>query len=211
MNTAFFIDFDGTITSKDTAATMIQAFVKEIDYPAISQIITSWEQRLISTKQCANTLFHYFNADMNTMLGMLDTITIDQSFLRFIDTCITSGDRAYVLSDGFDLCIKTVFNKYGIDLPFYANTMVYDNGFAIECPYENPECGHCGVCKTDLMHRIKEHFSWSIYIGDGYSDTCPVIHADMVFAKEPLYSLCSDRGIHAIRFNTFDDIATRLY
>lgn len=211
MDTVYFIDFDGTITSKDTAAAMIQAFVTEADYPAVMQIITSWEQRRISTKECANTLFQYFNADMNSMLGMLETITIDESFIRFIEACTSSGDRAYVLSDGFDLCIKTVFEKYAIDLPFYANSMVYDKGFTIECPHANPECGHCGVCKTTLMQRIKDLYRRCIYIGDGYSDTCPVMHADMVFAKEPLYSLCRDKGIDALIFNTFDDISKQLY
>jgi len=211
MNTAYFIDFDGTITSQDTAAAMINAFVPEADYPAIMQISELWQRREISTMECANRAFQYFNADLNSMLSLLKTITIDDSFLQFLDICAQSGDQAYVLSDGFDLCIKTVFQKYAIDLPFYANTLVYDNGFNIKCPHSNPACGHCGVCKTSLMQRIKKTSRWSVYIGDGYSDTCPVIHADMVFAKEPLYTLCRDKGIEAIKFNSFAEIAGRLY
>ncbi|HHO76208.1 MAG TPA: phosphoserine phosphatase [Deltaproteobacteria bacterium] len=211
MHTAYFIDFDGTITTDDTASVMIKAFVAETDYPAIMQISSLWEKRQISTKQCANRAFQYINADMNSMIELLDTITIDEGFVQFLDICTRSGDKAYVLSDGFDLCIQTVFKKYAIDIPFYANSMVYDNGFTIVCPHANPQCGHCGVCKTSLMQSIKKASSRSIYIGDGYSDTCPVMHADMVFAKEPLYTMCTDKGIEALRFSSFEEITDRLY
>ncbi|MCE5275044.1 MAG: phosphoserine phosphatase, partial [Deltaproteobacteria bacterium] len=160
---------------------------------------------------CANRIFTYFNADPEAMVRLMETIEIDEGFPCFLDACTRAKDRVHVLSDGFDLCIRTVFGKHGIDIPFYANRLIYENGFTMECPHANLECGHCGVCKTTLMGRLKVPSHRSVYIGDGYSDACPARHADMVFAKEPLHTLCREGGVDARRFASFDEIVERLY
>ena len=209
--TTFFIDFDGTITTLDTTTAMLRAFVAKKDRPAILKINALWEQKLLSTQECANQTFKYFKADMDDMLALLETIEIDASFKEFLERCRSAGDRIYVLSDGFDLSIQTVFHKYALDLPFYANVMVFGNGFRVKCPLANPECGQCGVCKTSLMQHLRETATRCIYIGDGYSDTCPARHADMVFAKEPLYTLCKNNGVAAVKFESFREIIAQIY
>lgn len=209
MNITYFIDFDGTITMEDTTAAMTRAFVPADDIPAIMGINRMWEQRQISTRECAGRIFRYFQAGLDDMISLLGTIEIDPGFPEFMDMCRRNNNRIYVLSDGFDLSIRTVFEKYGINVPYFTNTMLYDNGFLVECPHANDECGHCGVCKTSLMHRLKEPGHTAVYIGDGYSDVCPSGHADMVFAKEPLLSLCTKAGVEAVGFRTFADILAR--
>lgn len=211
MDTTYFIDFDGTITTEDTTAAMTRAFVAAADIPAIMKINALWEQKKLSTRECAQRVFHYFQADLDDMLGLLETVEIDPGFLEFMDIRRSENEQVYVLSDGFDLGIRTVFKKYGLDLPFYSNTMLYDDGFQVECPHSNPQCGHCGVCKTSLLQGLKEPGHKSVYIGDGYSDLCPAGHADMVFAKEPLYSLCRRGGVHALRFSSFREIEEKLH
>lgn len=211
MDTTFFVDFDGTITTLDTTAAMMQAFVREADRPAVMGINKLWEKKELSTRECANRIFTYFRAEPGDMVRLLESIEIDEGFPRFLDACIRAKDRVHVLSDGFDLCIRTVFSQHGIDVPYYANTLIYETGFTMECPHANHECGHCGVCKTTLMERLKEPSHRSVYIGDGYSDACPARHADMVFAKEPLHTLCRESGVDARRFASFDEIVERLY
>jgi len=53
---------------------------------------------------------------------------------------------------------------------------------------------------------LKEDGSQSIYVGDGYSDTCPAGKADLLFAKAKLYRYCREQGIDAVHFNNFKDI-----
>ena len=211
MDTTYFIDLDGTITTEDTTAAMTRAFASKADIPAIMKINALWEQKKLSTRECAERIFQYFRADLDDMLGLLEGIEIDPGFLEFMDICDRENDRVYVLSDGFDLSIRTVFKKYALDVPFYSNTMLYNDGFGVECPHSNLQCGHCGVCKTSIMLLLKEPGHKSIYIGDGYSDICVAGHADMVFAKEPLYTLCRSEGIHALRFFSFREIVEKLY
>lgn len=210
MKATYFVDFDGTITMEDTATAMTRAFVRIDDIPSVREINNLWEQKKISTRECARRVFSYFQADPDDVFCLLEGIEIDPGFMEFTDLCLREQNRIYVLSDGFDLSIRTVFRKYGINVPYFSNTMTFDNRFSIECPYANCECGHCGVCKTSLMQRLKEPGQTAIYIGDGYSDVCPAKHADMVFAKDPLYSLCRTAGVNVVGFSTFSDIITML-
>lgn len=206
MNKIFFIDFDGTITRADTCATMVEAFAKG-DWEQINHL---WEEKKLSTEECANLTFQMFRATPEDIRKLVESIEIDEYFKAFLAFCSERDYSAYVLSDGYDFNIRTVFQKHGIDLPFYANRMVYDGGFKIECPHLNPDCGNCGVCKTKLMEELREPGRQAVYIGDGYSDTCPAGKADLVFAKGTLYRYCREKGIAAHHFNNFYDIITYL-
>lgn len=202
MNRNFFVDFDGTVTTEDTCAAMVRAFAA----PGWEALNEQWEQGQLSTETCANLTFRLFRADLQDLRRLLETVEIDAYFPAFLRLCRERGDRVIVLSDGYDFNIKNVFRKYGIDLPFYANRMVYDGGFRIECPHLNPDCGSCGVCKSRLMEKLRAPGSQTVYIGDGYSDTCPAGKADLLFAKGTLYRYCREKGIPAQRFDSFRDI-----
>ena len=198
----FFIDFDGTITKKDTCAAMVEAFAGD----GWREINERWERKEISTEQCANMTFSLFQADISDLKRLMDTMEIDEFFKEFLGLCRKRDYGVYVLSDGYDFCIEAVLGKQGIELPYYANRMVYDESFKIECSGINPDCGICGTCKTRLIKELKGEGNLVVYIGDGYSDTCPVTMADVIFAKKDLYRYCRDNGISARYFDTFGDI-----
>ncbi len=202
MNRVFFVDFDGTITRVDTCNAMVEAFATP-GWEALNEL---WEKKQLSTDACANETFKLFHADLDDLRRLLETVEIDGCFIAFLEVCRERGDRVIVLSDGYDFNIRTIFQKYGIDLPFYANRMTYDGRFRIECPHLNPDCGQCGTCKTRLMKELRAPGSQTVYIGDGYSDTCPAAQADLVFAKGALYRYCQERGIEAQYFDSFCDI-----
>ncbi|MFY9140308.1 MAG: HAD-IB family phosphatase, partial [Thermacetogeniaceae bacterium] len=151
MKRVFFLDFDGTITKIDTCFLMVNTFAgdgwKEID--------EQWERKEITTEECASLTFKLFRADLDDVRKLIETVEIDDYFMEFLDLCRKQGDDVYVLSDGYDLIIDMVFKRYGIEVPYYANRMIYEDGFQIACPYLNPDCGQCGTCKSSLMKRLK--------------------------------------------------------
>ena len=200
MSRTFFVDFDGTITKVDTCNAMAKAFAA----PGWEMLNELWEKKQLSTEACANETFKLFHADLDDLRRLLDRIEIDDCFPAFLEACRERGDRVVVLSDGYDFNIRTIFQKHGIDLPFYANRMVYDGGFKIECPHLNPDC------ETRLMEELREPGGQTVYIGDGHSDTCPAGNADLVFAKGALYRYCRERGIEAQYFDSFCDIIAHL-
>ena len=203
----FFLDFDGTITCQDTCLAMIQAFAKE----GWREIDAMWQQKEISTEECANRTFALFNADLNDLAQLLDTIEIDSDFGQFIDYCTQQGYPVYILSDGYDFNIEYIMNKHGYKLPYYANHLAYNNGFQIKCTYHNDICGQCGTCKRFLLENLTPSHSRSIYVGDGMSDTCPAGVCDLVFAKGSLLDYCRERDIPATPIGGFKDILKKLY
>lgn len=206
MGKVFFIDFDGTITKKDTCALMVRTFAKK-GWENINKL---WEDKKLSTEDCANMTFKLFDAGMDDVKNLMSTVEIDDYFMEFLSICSSRGYKVYILSDGYDVCIDTILNKYGINLPYYANKLLYDVVFTIECTYKSSECSSCGTCKTEIMEKLKGNEDLAIYIGDGYSDTCAAMHADIVYAKGSLYKYCMEKGIKAVFYNTFSDIIAKL-
>ena len=49
-----------------------------------------------------------------------------------------------------------------------------------------------------------------VYIGEGYSDRCPVQYADIVFARDALQTYCQEQNISYFLYSTFDDVIARL-
>jgi 2-hydroxy-3-keto-5-methylthiopentenyl-1-phosphate phosphatase len=76
----------------------------------------------------------------------------------------------------------------------------------IEIPRLAEHCSHC-KCVTVLAQKKAGRV---VYIGDGYTDLCPVQHADAVFATGRLAQECADRKRPFIPFQTFSDIEHEL-
>ncbi|MGS0763477.1 MtnX-like HAD-IB family phosphatase [Syntrophomonas curvata] len=206
MKKEFFIDFDGTITITDTCRAMVQAYARA----GWEELNRRWENKEISTEECANRTFELFDATPGELKKLVEGIDIDPFFIDFWQWCRDKDYPVYILSDGYDFNIRIILSKYQLSIPFYANRLVYNGGFSIECPYLNRTCGNCGTCKTSLMGELKDADSQAVYIGDGYSDICPARQADMVYAKGTLYKYCIDQGLPALEYHDFGDILSSL-
>lgn len=202
MEKVIFVDFDGTITKVDTCEAMVKAFAKE----GWAEINKLWEEKKLSTKECATQTFQLFHATLDDVAELMEKIEIDDYFVDFLSQCRKKNYQVYILSDGYDVVIESILKRYNIQVPYYANSLLYDGQFRIECPHHNQDCGICGTCKSSLMQQLCNSDQQTIYIGDGYSDTCPARKADIVFAKGSLYKYCTKNGIQAIYYNNFRDI-----
>lgn len=205
MKITFFIDFDGTITKKDTCIAMNNAFVQG-DWQSID---LKWQNKMLSTEEAARATFKLYNADERKLKQfLLDEIEIDEYFIPFLQYCRKKDCDIYILSDGYDFNIKTVLGKYGIkDVPFYSNELIIsDKDFDVNTVHSSDSCGRCGTCKTNLINKLKPKEGLTVYVGDGYSDMCAAQKADIIFAKDHLLSYCRDNNIPAKAFNNFSDI-----
>lgn len=205
MRITFFIDFDGTITKQDTCHSMTKAFARG-DWEAIEK---RWEQGQLTTVECARETFRLFDSNKNKLKQFLLNIEIDPYFIPFVNLCRQKGFEIYILSDGYDFNIKTIFEKYGITgIPFFSNELIIneDNSFDIKATYASLNCTRCGTCKTEIFERLKKPDALSVYIGDGISDTCAAQKADKIFAKGKLLKYCMNNDIKAQAFKDFSEI-----
>ena len=203
MKREFFIDFDGTITKVDTCVAMAKAFAPN----DVQKINDLWEKKEITSGECAGRILGAINANVEDLKKLLESIEIDEYFKKFLAFCDDREYKWYILSDGYDFNIKTVLTRHGIEnAQLFANSLLYEDGFKMKSTYANPLCGDCGSCKTELMEKLTEPGSQSVYIGDGFSDICPASRADLVFAKGMLYRYCREHEIAAVKFHNFQDI-----
>ncbi len=204
MKKIFFLDFDGTISLEDTCYLMIEKFCR----PGWQELNEQWERGELGTIECARCTFELFDASRDELLQFCRQLPIDPDFPDFVARAEQRGDKIYILSDGYDLNIKTILQQNNLDqIPFYANRLHYSDGkFDITSPYHNYECGQCGTCKKSLLEQLREKEVQIVYVGDGTSDKCAAQFADIVFAKQELLRYCQAKGRQAIGFKSFKDI-----
>ncbi len=194
-----YCDFDGTITKEDSVNKFLEMYA-----PNWMDSEKLWVEGKISSRENAIIQVGLLNNVSQKQLDdYINSIEIDDYFLDFVDFVKTHNIKLTILSDGFDLFIQKVLARYNLDIPYYANKLIYDNGkFSIEFPYYNENCDKsAGMCKCA---KVKEESF--CYIGDGISDLCIAKKADILFASKNLCQYCNKNRIKHINFKSFCDI-----
>jgi 2-hydroxy-3-keto-5-methylthiopentenyl-1-phosphate phosphatase len=76
----------------------------------------------------------------------------------------------------------------------------------VEFPHQRESCSHCACCKCAQLLTSSADEDTLVYVGDGYSDVCPVRMADVVFARDHLLTFCSTNGIPHHPFHDFTEV-----
>lgn len=206
-----FVDFDGTITRQDIGEHM---FLKFGDPDEANAIIKRWIDEEINSRESWKLLCNTIKKfDQSAFDEFIKTIEIDKTFHKFSEFCSVNNIEIFVLSDGLDYYIKRFLALHGIDnLKFFSNHMNLDDNGKIypTFPYTDEECDRCANCKRNHIIQNSAESDYTFYIGDGYSDTCPVQYVDFIFAKKSLLKFCETNRISYYPFNSFNDVIDRM-
>ena len=201
---AIYCDFDGTITKKDS----VNGFFERYTGDKWLESERLWIEGKISSRENAIIQVGLLNNVSQKQLDdYINSIEIDDYFLKFVEFAKSKNIKLTILSDGFDLFIQKVLERFNLNIPYYANKLTYNNGkFCIEFPYYNENCDKkAGMCKCD---KVKEKSF--CYIGDGTSDLCIASKADLLFATKNLHKYCKDNKIKHSHFTSFRNIISIL-
>lgn len=196
---AIYCDFDGTITKEDSVNCFFEMYA-----PNWMDSEKLWIEGKISSRENAIIQVDLLkNVSEKQLDGYINSIEIDDYFLEFVDYVKSKNIKLTILSDGFDLFIKKILERYNLDIPYYANRLIYKDGeFSIEFPYYNENCDKkAGMCKCQ---KVKENEF--CYIGDGTSDLCIASKADYLFASKRLHQYCKENDIKHSHFTSFRNI-----
>ena len=201
---AIYCDFDGTITKKDSVNGFFEMYAPSnwIDSEKL------WIDGKISSRENAIIQVGLLNNVSQKQLDdYINAIEIDDFFLDFVDFVKSKNIKLTILSDGFDLFIEKILERYNLDIPYYANKLIYNNGkFSIDFPFYNESCDKkAGMCKC---HKVLENSF--CYIGDGTSDLCIASKADFLFATKNLHKYCLEHDKKHSYFASFKDIINKL-
>lgn len=203
----FFIDFDGTITKEDMCLKLVDTFART----GWKEINHKWEQGEISTEECAARTLALISAGPEELETFFNTADIDITFPPFVRWAEEKKYPIIIVSDGYDNYIAQTLNRYNLKIPYYANHLFCDGGkWKMSCLGMVPKCEKCGVCKTGIIESLLQPEFISVYIGDGYSDTCPIEFCDLVFAQKTLADYCEKSKIPYYRYNSFEDVMEKI-
>jgi 2-hydroxy-3-keto-5-methylthiopentenyl-1-phosphate phosphatase len=202
--TAVLTDFDGTITTVDVAEIILERFA-----PGRWQGIEALHRaRKIGTRE---TMARQFALVRGTQDALLEEVQaearMDPAFPAFLRFCRSRGIGVEIVSEGLDFYVTALLAQWGLDVPVRTNRTVFQGGrVRIEYPFADPTCTLCGACKLRRLFELRVAGGRIVYIGDGDSDLCPAVEADVVFAKKRLADLCASESIPCHRFESFAEI-----
>ncbi len=214
-------DFDGTITKRDTGWVVFE----ELGLDEAWDWEYRWRDQEISSIECLSGQWGLVDLPPHEMLELIDSLETDERFPEFVERARAAGAEVVVASDGLSFYLDRLMGRMGFEIcdgdpdpedprkciARYVNEgTLTEDGVEITFPHSNEDCLQCGNCKSGHLSRLQLKYDRVIYIGDGYSDRCPAMQADIVFAKDHLADLMDEQGIDYYPFETFADVIDSL-
>jgi 2,3-diketo-5-methylthio-1-phosphopentane phosphatase len=210
-----FVDFDGTITQGDVG----NLFFRTFGGAACDELVRRFRAGEIAARECFTGEAKAMGRVTSEALEeLVDAQEIDPSFRDLVAFCRDREVDLLIVSDGLDYYIRRILGRHGCgEVPFVSNvaTLVRPGGdgrieVSVAFPHADAQCERCACCKRNIMLTSSAEEDIIAYVGEGYSDRCPVRYADIVFAKDVLQTYCQDENISYYPYETFDDVVVRL-
>lgn len=200
-----YCDFDATVTVNDVWDVLFSNFGD----PQAFQVWQKFNTGEYTAAQCiAEACLTVTNAEEDSMQRLFEQEPLQQGFLDFYQYCKAERLPLTIVSDGFSCYIRPILAKNAIDTRFFANTIEVNDagGLTVDFTHGRESCRHCGACKCSAIDQTSDENDTIVYIGDGYSDVCPVKIADIVFARDMLCRMCERDGVPYHPFHNFHQI-----
>lgn len=210
-----FLDFDGTVTTADVG----DQFFLRFGGGCFASLNERYRAGDISAQGYYERSVAAVGAcDPAAVARFLDEQHVDPGIHGLLGLCAGEGIPVTILSDGLDAYIRPLLEREGLDgVQVFSNRMAWQpegtGGLVrgvLAFPNGNAECDRCASCKRNLMLGSAADGDVLIYVGDGYSDRCPVEYADVVFAKGSLQTWCQQNNITYLPYRTLDEVRGRL-
>ncbi len=207
-------DFDGTITRVDVTDLILAQFA----HPSWRDVEQEWIRGSIGSRECLERQMALVETSTQELNALIDSVPIDPHFVKFHRSLSRRAYPFYIVTDGFDLVVRRVLKRAGLNGSLRNGTHLYANSLRIEgrrlktlYAYPNSPCEHgCATCKAAIIRRLKREGNSIVFIGDGLSDRFAVEEADQVFAKRALFAHCQEKGIACRPFETFAEVESAL-
>jgi 2-hydroxy-3-keto-5-methylthiopentenyl-1-phosphate phosphatase len=197
-----FFDFDNTITQGDVLDRVIERFSVTDDWRWWED---AWSRGEVSTRQCLQQQIAGLGASQAELVDFVADFPIDPNFETIVRWAASEQIQLIIVSDNFSCLVHEILSgKAFAELPLFANELTFSgNRPKAHFPYTSRDCARCANCKVTHFKRFPGRST--IYVGDGLSDVCPALAADLVFAKDSLAEYLGSRGV---AFQPFASLGT---
>ena len=184
------VDWDGTITVRDSLVQVIHAFgdpalLAELE-PRVGVDLTLHEEIALE--------FAAITAPLVEVVAWVEERVEVRPGLPEL-----AAFEPVVVSAGFHELIEPVLAREGVELEVLANRVeARPDGWVVRFRDE-AACATCGEpCKRSSVAGGPY-----VYVGDGYSDRCAALAAERIFARDSLARYLDGRGV---AYETFEDL-----
>jgi 2-hydroxy-3-keto-5-methylthiopentenyl-1-phosphate phosphatase len=195
------IDFDGTITERDTLELIVHAFGD----PEVRRFTEAELGERLTLREVIARQYASVRSPLSEVVDWaLATVRFRPGFPELVNLAQERSWRLGVVSSGVREVIEPLLAREGLaELEVLSNSVEPDlSGWRVRFRSETP-CEVCGEpCKRGAVRALADGAP-VIYIGDGYSDGCAAEAADLVFARRRLVSYLEERGQEFERFDDF--------
>ena len=193
------LDWDGTVTETDSLWMVLERFGDEEVFARVEGALTAGT---ISFRDVMELEFATVTAPLDEVRGYL----LREARIRPGLRELSEAHAPLVLSSGFHELIEPLLAREGVALEVRANRLdPRPDGWRVR--WRDPE--PCPVC-GDLCKRRSLPARPLAYAGDGYSDRCAALEADLVFARDGLAEWLAAEGVSFVPFESLHDIAAEL-
>ena len=203
----FLIDFDITISNKDSTDVLLETHQPEFK----QELRKKYRAGEYSIREFIKYGLGSLNITKEQYIQTLqENVTIDETFIDFVK----SGVEFKIVSAGSRLNVQGTLLKYGINLPdseVISNDLKFDgadkNQITVENPFLDKE-GYYGVDKKEAVENYKKKGYTTYFVGDGPSDYKALEVADFAFVRKGTRAVkfCEENGIEFFEFDNFNEI-----
>ncbi len=142
-----------------------------------------WLSGKIGSRECLEEQLKGVRVTEEELVRFVKTIPIDPAFKKLLGILHQAQIPSMIVSDSFTFIIRAVLKHHEIAYePVFANELRFKGDRLIPSfPFPSLDCLRCAHCKK--THVLENSDKMGIYVGDGLSDVCPALVADLVFAK----------------------------
>ena len=202
------VDFDGTITERDTQDGLLELHAPE----AYAEAEAGLAEGRLTLRECMEMEFAAVRGDHDAIVAeTVAAARVRPGFAEFVRAAEAAGHRLVVVSGGFESVIRPVLERAGVaHLPVIAHEFrITPQGTTIDFRAD-AECDVCGQeCKRAVVAGLRDGLP-VVYIGDGYSDRCAALAADRRFARRFLAADLDELGVEYTPFDDFDTVREAL-
>ena len=206
MNVVVLSDFDGTVTTVDTAEWVLTHFAQG-DWKLFER---QFERGEITINESLTKEFSLVKASKEQILKELNDVVIFRpNFKKLAEHCKEKGLSLTIVSAGLDFVIRR-FLKLENCLPLVevCTPKTIFNAGHISFIFPKTHDKSSVNFKQDFVRRCKNQGIKTVYIGDGQADFPAVRDADIPFAIQgsKLAGLCSGHGIPCKEITDFQTV-----
>lgn len=206
-------DFDGTITEEDIFDAVFARFAD----PECWEAHRAYHDREISMKEAYLAMAEHFRGGEEEVAAFVAGFArIRPGFRELLGRLSAHGVRAMIVSNGFDLYLRPLLDRWKIRLPEKDvrchSARIVGNHF-IPSFHEHPALDHgaCLIGKAEIVRELQAGGYYVIFAGNGWSDTPAGRAADLVFARERLADYCREENLPCVPFSDFFQVADYLF